>query len=614
MHVKVNKQRIMKSEYDDRNCRHCVFNSACASTGWIIDTGATSHRTDNRHFISELDMNHHSDVGVANEEIINAEGTGSFDITLQATLGSPTKLNFVLWVPALGESPLSIRKLVEDGIVQSLNRKYRVLAQKENECKVISEVKESHYRISKAIRNEQESVLKTEEMEEEEEHIQPESDDAILTFRKQSNSLFCRSINPDGTLVVTGGDNDEAFVWEMDTGEVVHEITEHKDNIITAEFSYDGTFLATGHIVVEIKVFKLEKAHTKIWDDSSGGMSRMKWQRKANVLFVISEEGEIYICRVPFGECKVLQGSGDKCEIAVFTRKSCVHQWHRRLAHRNLDETRLRKKHGLKIEKTDGFVICEHCLIGEMARLPFPKESKPVKHALDIIVSDVCDAFEVESIGRKRYCVTFIDVYSGPCEHKFIKEKTDVADVTINYVEYLKTQYGRKPKREGIKLELSVGYCPEQNGIAEHRIRTLGEAARCMFSEANLPLSFWARAVNMANHTQNRIIKRKKNKTTYEMFYNEVKGFGFEACVVIPEEMRRKLDQKSIRIRFKEFVLKKKGYRMTDGRKVIVSREAHFLSEENDPKGKLSKPDKKKIAAVIEVTPTQEQIVLQMCR
>lgn len=158
-----------------------------------------------------------------------------------------------------------------------------------------------------------------EEMEDEQELIQPERDDSILTFRKHTDSLFCGSFNPDGTLVVTGGEDDKAFVWAVDTGEVVHEVTEHKDSVIAAEFSYDGTFLATGDMAGEIKVFKPEKAYKKVWEYSMGDMSWMKWHRKANVLLAGSEEGEIYIWRVPSGECKVLQGSGDKCEVAVFT-------------------------------------------------------------------------------------------------------------------------------------------------------------------------------------------------------------------------------------------------------------------------------------------------------
>lgn len=155
--------------------------------------------------------------------------------------------------------------------------------------------------------------------EEEEENYVPERDDSVITFTKHTDSLFCGSFNPDGTLAVTGGEDDKAFVWAIDTGEIVFEVNEHKDSVIAAEFSYDETFLATGDMAGELKVFKVEKEYKKVWEFSMGDMSWMKWHRKANVLLAGSETGEVYIWRVPSGDCKVLQGTGDKCEVAVFT-------------------------------------------------------------------------------------------------------------------------------------------------------------------------------------------------------------------------------------------------------------------------------------------------------
>lgn len=147
----------------------------------------------------------------------------------------------------------------------------------------------------------------------------PERDDALMTFTKHTDSLFCGSLNADATLAVTGGEDDKAFVWAVDSGDVVFEVTEHKDSVIAAEFSYDGTFLATGDMAGEIKVFKIEKNYKKVWEFSMGDMSWMKWHRKANLLLAGAETGEIYLWRVPSGDCKVLQGTGMTCETAVFT-------------------------------------------------------------------------------------------------------------------------------------------------------------------------------------------------------------------------------------------------------------------------------------------------------
>ena len=43
----------------------------------------------------------------------------------------------------------------------------------------------------------------------------------------------------------------------------------------------------------------------------------MQWHAKANVLFAGSIEGETYMWKIPEGDCKVLQGNGNKVETAV---------------------------------------------------------------------------------------------------------------------------------------------------------------------------------------------------------------------------------------------------------------------------------------------------------
>ncbi|GJR19770.1 retrovirus-related pol polyprotein from transposon TNT 1-94 [Tanacetum coccineum] len=74
-------------------------------------------------------------------------------------------------------------------------------------------------------------------------------------------------------------------------------------------------------------------------------------------------------------------------------------------------------------------------------------------------------------------------------------------------------------KEKGIKREYSVARTPQQNGVAERRIRTLIEAARTMLDDSKLPTTFWAEAVSTACYIQNRVLVVKPhNKTPYELF------------------------------------------------------------------------------------------------
>jgi transposase InsO family protein len=319
-----------------------------------------------------------------------------------------------------------------------------------------------------------------------------------------------------------------------------------------------------------------------------------------------------------------LNANGFKALASSESEELCAHEWHRRLAHRNLADIRMMiRLDALKGKKCECSDQCEDCMKGKMSRMPFPIASRPVRDIMDVIVSDVCGPLSIESLKKKKYFVTFIDVHSGYCCIRFVREKSEVALITQQVIEWMKTQTGMKPKclrtdrgteytcedlqkylrNEGIDYETTVGYCPEQNGIAERRNRTLMEAARTMLSEANLPKRFWAEAIHTANYVTNRIVQREKGKSSYEMLlkkkpsYLEMKAFGTEAYVMIPKEKRRKLDMKATKLKLVGYDEQAKGYRMTDGHKVIISREVHFLDKRPTSSGEF---DDEELEVVVE--------------
>ena len=55
---------------------------------------------------------------------------------------------------------------------------------------------------------------------------------------------------------------------------------------------------------------------------------------------------------------------------------------------------------------------------------------------------------------------------------------------------------------KGITSQYTVPYCPQQNGIAERKNRSLVEMSRCMLAEANMSYTYWGEA---ANYIQNRL-------------------------------------------------------------------------------------------------------------
>ncbi|GJR23315.1 putative ribonuclease H-like domain-containing protein [Tanacetum coccineum] len=79
-----------------------------------------------------------------------------------------------------------------------------------------------------------------------------------------------------------------------------------------------------------------------------------------------------------------------------------------------------------------------------------------------------------------------------------------------------------------IKREFNVARTPQQNGVAERKIKTLIEAARTMLEDSLLPTAFWAKAVNTACYVLNRVLVTKPhNKTSYELIIGRPPSISF---------------------------------------------------------------------------------------
>ncbi|XP_040383080.1 uncharacterized protein LOC121055202 [Oryza brachyantha] len=82
--------------------------------------------------------------------------------------------------------------------------------------------------------------------------------------------------------------------------------------------------------------------------------------------------------------------------------------------------------------------------------------------------------------------------------------------------------FGDDSKGKGIKHEFSAPYDPPQNRIVERKNRTLIEMARTMLDEYKTPDVFWAKAVNTACHSLNRLYLHKLlKKTAYELLISK---------------------------------------------------------------------------------------------
>ncbi|KAI3776531.1 hypothetical protein L1987_46317 [Smallanthus sonchifolius] len=119
---------------------------------------------------------------------------------------------------------------------------------------------------------------------------------------------------------------------------------------------------------------------------------------------------------------------------------------------------------------------CMPCKRGKQQRKSHKgKNQNSIDTPLELLHMDLFGPISIRSIGGKSYCLVVTDDYS-----RF-----------------------------------------SWNGVAERKIRTLIETARTMLSDAKLPVTFWAEAVNTACHVLNRVLVVKRhNKTSYELINN----------------------------------------------------------------------------------------------
>lgn len=297
---------------------------------------------------------------------------------------------------------------------------------------------------------------------------------------------------------------------------------------------------------------------------------------------------------------------------ACFTSNTKIESamtWHRRLGHLNHQSLKKMRENVNGIDFNNDFTQierCEVCSMGKQNRLPFQASKTESNEILQLIHSDLVGPMENQSIGHARYLLTFVDDLTKKVFVYFLKEKSQVVNTFIGFKNLVENQMGKKIKifrtdngteycnkrlvnflnENGIQHQRTNVYTPQQNGTAERMNRTLIEKARCLLYDADLPLCYWAEAINMAAYLVNRIINTHGNIPD-EIYFNkkidisDLRIFGSEVMVHIPKEKRRKWDKKAEKLIFVGFDADVKGYRCINKstRKLTISRDVKFLED-----------------------------------
>lgn len=293
--------------------------------------------------------------------------------------------------------------------------------------------------------------------------------------------------------------------------------------------------------------------------------------------------------------------------------RESIEIWHKRLGHINKqylkDMVQRNLVKGVTMSNIDNFQ-CEACILGKQHRKSFPKSTRVNKSAPGkLVYSDICGPIATSSVSGARYMLLFKDSCTGYRVAYFIKHKSDTLECFVRYNNVIKTKFGHSVNalhvdngseytnkelemymmKEGIELETTAPYTPEQNGRCERENRTIMESVRTMLISANAPHYLWAEAANTAIYILNRTPSKQCESTPYEQWTGEkpylghVKTFGCVAYVHTPNQKRTKLQPKSQRMVFVGYDKNSTNYRLYNpqNRKITISCNVMFQEEKN---------------------------------
>ena len=99
---------------------------------------------------------------------------------------------------------------------------------------------------------------------------------------------------------------------------------------------------------------------------------------------------------------------------------------------------------------------------------------------------------------NKNQSIGIFKVFKALIENSFRKNIKSI--ILDNGGEYIRKYSHHYCELEGIRMEHSVPYTPQHNGVVERKNRSLKEMETCLLQAKNLPPSLWVEVVKCASY------------------------------------------------------------------------------------------------------------------
>ncbi|KAJ1947107.1 60S ribosomal subunit assembly or modification protein [Kickxella alabastrina] len=128
-------------------------------------------------------------------------------------------------------------------------------------------------------------------------------DDSIQGFFLHKEPVFSVDINQKNeNLAVSGGGDDRAYLWRLDTGDTVAELDKHDDSVSSVKFSNDGTLVASGGMDGKVNVYTVDNAKRCVTLEGPDEIQWINWHPKGNVLLAGSNDASLWMWSLPTGD------------------------------------------------------------------------------------------------------------------------------------------------------------------------------------------------------------------------------------------------------------------------------------------------------------------------
>ena len=233
---------------------------------------------------------------------------------------------------------------------------------------------------------------------------------------------------------------------------------------------------------------------------------------------------------------------------------------------------------------------CEVCEFSKHHRVSFyPRVESRASRPFELVHSDIWGPMHVPNIFGFQYYVIFVDDFSRVTYLYLMKKRSELSSIFKSFYMEIKTQFDTCIRifrsdnaREyfkntlsqffedhGIIHQSSCARTPQQNGVAERKIRHLSEVMRAMLFQMQVPKSYWSDAVLTACYLINRMpssvlggqIPHKILFPGRPLHSLPLRIFGCTCYVHALDPDRSKLDPRSIRCIFLGYSRTQKGYK-----------------------------------------------------